>query len=122
MRSLGIYEPIVEDFEKNDNVQFYEGPLGGSYWLPDDIKKVMYDFEDNYNAVVYAVLFTRTPIGAMWSMLYVSDSEDEWEMDREDLKHGEAYAYVYNESDPDLSEIGLVGFKKNAGGTLTRTY
>lgn len=121
MRSMGIFEPIIKDFE-DGNVQYSEGPLGGSYWLPDNIKAEVISFEEEYDAVVYNVIKTTTAIGIMWSFLYVSSDEDEWESDRDDLKHHEAYAYVYNESDPEMSEIGLIGFKLNVGGTLTRTY
>lgn len=122
MRSLGIFEDIIKDFEDNGNVQYSEAPFGASYWLPENIKAEAKNFEDEYNAVVYNAIRTITAIGIMWSFLYVGSDEDEWESDRGDLKHGEAYAYVYNESDPELSEIGLIGFKKNVGGTLTRTY
>ena len=111
MRSLGIFEPIVKDFEENDNVQYYEAPLGAAYWLPENIKAVVKSFEEEYGTLVYGVIKTRTTIGTMWSMLYVSQHEGEWGYDRGDMRLGQAYAYVYNESDPDMSEIGLIGFK-----------
>lgn len=122
MRSLGIFEPIIRDFEDNDSVQCYEAPLGAAYWLPEKMKAVVKDFEKTYGALVYGVIKTLTPVGTMWAMLYVSAHQNEWQYDRGDLRMGQGYAYVYNESDPDLSEIGLIGFKQNAGGTLSRTW
>lgn len=122
MRSLGIFEDIIKDFEENGSVQYSEAPLGASYWLPDNIKAVVSDFETEHQAVVYNAIKTRTPIGTMWAFLFVSNYPEEWQSDRDDIKHNEAYAYVYNESDPEMSEIGLIGFKLNAGGTLTRAW
>ena len=122
MQSLGIFEPIIKDFEDNDNVQCYEAPLGAAYWLPEKMKAVVKDFEKTYGALVYGVIKTLTPVGIMWAMLYVSAHQNEWQYDRGDMRMGQAYAYVYNESDPDMSEIGLIGIKKNAGGTLSRTW
>lgn len=48
-------------------------------------------------------------------MLYVSKHEEEWEMDREELKEGSGCAFV---TDGFIEELGLVGFKESGGGLV----
>lgn len=58
-------------------------------------------------------------------MLYISDYEEEWERDKTDIENKQLYAYVWNESDEVLSEIGLVGMEKIKVGDcnlLQRTF
>ena len=57
-------------------------------------------------------------------MLYVTDDDEEWDMDRDDLRHGDningylQYAYVANLSDPMCSEYGSIKVVNRAGGLI----
>ena len=65
-----------------------------------------------YNAYVYHIVYSNTNIGQLYTMLYVSSHEEEWESDRADIKEKQLYAYVWNRTDNCCSEIGLVGIEK----------
>ncbi|MFY9413204.1 MAG: hypothetical protein WAP27_00460, partial [Tepidanaerobacteraceae bacterium] len=66
-------------------------------------------------------ILTHTPIGTMLSILYVSQYEDDWEKEKENLKRNMAIAYVMNLDDDWCSEYGNIGFERNIGG-LIRTF
>lgn len=78
--------------------------------------------EDKYNALVNLVIRSYTTIGKMDSFLYVSDHPDEWPSDRENLKDGEAIAYVYNHDASDCSELGYIGIARTVVAGLRRTW
>ena len=80
----------------------------------------MEDFENKYNALVYHVIHDYTAFGELLAFLFVSDYEEEWETDREELADGYAYAYIKNVVDDDCSELGGICFQTQFGG-LVRT-
>ena len=92
------------------------------YELDGKEKALVHKFEQEYNALVYHVIHTlcniRNDEHEMYSMLYVSNYPEEWEMDREMLKDNIAYAYVYNATDPVLSEIGSIAVQPVNGGLV----
>lgn len=119
MAMLDLYPNIVKEFKKDGIVNMSEHG-GMLYWLTDEQKAFVEEFEEKYNALVYHVIHNYTDIGEMFSLLYVSDEKEEWEYDRNDLKQGYACAYVKNLDDDMCSEFGSIGIKPQFGG-LTRT-
>lgn len=79
-------------------------------------------FEEEHNALVYAVIRDYFNICTMDAYLYVSDYEEEWEDDREELKNGEVLAYVRNLNDDECSEFGSIGVKRSPAAGLVRTW
>lgn len=43
-------------------------------------------------------------------------------MDKEDMKYGQQFAYVYNHDMPDCSEFGSIGFKLTVAAGLKRIW
>ena len=119
MKLLELYPTVINEFI-NEKVINKSEHIGILYWLDDDEKKFVKDFEDENNAVVYHIIKTYTTIGCMLSVFYVSADEAEWESDREDIKIGEQLCYVKNIDNEDCSECGFICFKKSFGG-LVRT-
>lgn len=78
-----------------------------------DLIRAINNFEKDYNAYVYYIIYTKSNFGNLYSMFYVSNYKEEWKDDNEMLKHGETYAYCYNKTNEICSEIGLIGFKNN---------
>ena len=74
----------------------------------DEMIKVKEEFEKEYQSKVYLILINHTEEGKQISMLYVSNNNEEWSYDNEDLKEHTPYAYVFNR---DISEIGRIGFE-----------
>ena len=127
MKMLRIMGHVCNEFRTHDIVNYSERQNkifdGILYWMDNEEKftKIKNDFEKEYGGLVYHAQLIHTNIGDMLSLLYVSKTKSEWKQDRDLLKHGDTYAYVYNLTDPDLSEIGLIGVAPKNGG-ITRTY
>lgn len=85
------------------------------------LAKVINDFETTHKAYVYHVVYKNTDFGETYNLLYVSNDKEEWKNDREDIEHDMCYAYAYNYTYPEDSEIGIIGVKLN-NGVLRRTF
>ncbi len=119
MKYLQLMPEAIEQF-KHGAVLTSE--YCGILWETNSrIKKEIEIFEKNYNVLVYHVIkgtycMDDNEKMVMDSFLYVSDHEEEWQYDREDMKTGCMMAYVYNETIPDYSEIGTIGIYPINGG------
>lgn len=120
MKKLDIMEQPVKEFEEEGKLNLSENG-GLLYYLNEDEQKMVDDFEKENNGLVYHVIKSRTTIGLMYALLYVSEYLEEWKMDMEDLGAGQALAYVVNMDMPDCSEFGTIGIKPSIGG-LIRTW
>ena len=118
MKKLNIIDDAVRQFKNEDIVMVSEPPFGGLYWLNDEEKEMVRKFEEENDALVYIVVRAFTNFGKMDSLLYVSNYEEEWEMDNEDLKDGYAMSYTINHDMPDCSEFGSIAIRSAGGGIL----
>ena len=119
MKTLQLFTPCIKAFEKRNEVQLSE-MTGGLYEFSGDeelIAKVK-AFEEEYNALVYHVIHTYTQFGELYSFLYVSDHQDEWEYDNEDIKENYTMAYVWNKDDEWCSEFGSIAVRQKFGGLV----
>ena len=122
MKKIGIFDGTIKDFQDDDLISQSLPPLGACYWIEGEQLDRVRKFEEQHNALVYFVIHSYTEFGEMDSYLYVSDHEEEWEQDCEDLEYGQMLAYVYNYGDPDLSEFGSIGFELTAAAGLRRVW
>ena len=118
MEVLDIYSETIRQFEKEGLISYSEPPLGTNYWLTEEQRKIVRDFEEEYNALVYFAIRSYTEFGTLDSFLFVSQYENEWVPDNNDIREGYAYAYVYNYDVPEYSEIGLIGVQPRFGGLV----
>ena len=117
MKILKLFRNAITDFKDDDRLNKSED-LGFLYWLYDEEEEMVKKFEKEHECVVYHVILSRTNIGTMYSLLYVSLDDEEWEEDRADLQNGQVLAYVVNKTDPECSEIGYIGIKPQIGGLV----
>ena len=124
MQMLGIFPDTIRQFEKEDLVSISEPPFGAYFWAEGEELERIKEFEKKNNALVYTAIHSyHREFGKMTSYLFVSDYKDEeWEMDREDLKQGQSLVYVYNHDEPVFSEFGSIGIKLGAAAGLLRTW
>ena len=117
MKMLDIYAQAIKEFEKEDviNVSEHGGIL---FWLDDEQQEMVKQFEEKYNAVVYHVIHNYTEFGELYSLLYVSQHENEWDYDKDDIKHNIALCYVVNKDEENFSEFGSIGIKPQYGGVI----
>lgn len=118
MRAMGIISDAIKQFLNDDKVMVSEPPLGGLYYLNDEQKKMVQDFENEWNGLVYLVVRSYTNFGTMDSLFYVGDHKEDWEMDNADIKGNYSCVYVVNHDMPDGSEFGTIMFKSVGGGIL----
>lgn len=118
MKSLDIINDAINQFKREDIVMVSEPPFGALYWLNDEEKEMVEEFEEEYDALVYMVVRSFTNFGKMDSLLYVSDYEEEWEMDNADINDGYIMSYVINHDMPDCSEFGSIAIRSVSGGLL----
>lgn len=115
MKILDIFPQTIKEFEKEGIINKSEHG-GMLYWLDENEQKFVKEFEEKYDALVYHVIHNYTNFGELYSLLYVSKYEDEWDWDRDDIKHNTACVYVKNIEDDICSEFGSIGIKSQFGG------
>jgi hypothetical protein len=117
MEMLELHENVINEFtaEGKLNLSEYGGLL---YWLNDEQTSIIKEFEEESGNLVYHVLHNHTEFGEMYTMLYVSKHEEEWQLDIEDIENDMCCAYVKNVDDDWCSEYGYVRFKKSIGGLI----
>jgi hypothetical protein len=119
MRILKLPEQVISDFIQSGKV--YKHELGIICQLVEFEKKMIDDFENQYKGIVYAVIQTKTDVGILYSLFYVSEHRSEWKDDVDDLKENTSMLYVINLEIPEFSEFGYIGFRKLKDGVLERT-
>lgn len=119
MKILKLHSNVIRDFREDDKLNMSENG-GFLYWLDEAQQELVREFEEQNKALVYHVLHNIVGGDEHLAFLYVSDYEEEWEYDREDLLSGYPLAYVKNLSYDIDSEFGSIGVKPNIGG-LCRT-
>lgn len=122
MKKIGIYPETIKQFENKGYISQSLPPLGACFWIEGEQLQRVKNFENEYNALVYFVIHSYTNIGEMETYLYVSDYEEEWAEDREDIESNQCLAYVYNHDMPDCSEFGSIGFQRTSAAGLKRTW
>lgn len=120
MKMLGYYGPAKEKFRRSNKVLVNEPPFGGVYDPEDSVQAAIEEFENRTNGLVYLVCRVAMEFGIYDSFLYVSDNAEEWEDDRLDLRHGEAFTYTVNKNDTHDGEFGYIGIKRGLGAGIVR--
>lgn len=121
MKAMGYWGRAREAFRRSNKVFVNEPPFGAVYDPEPELAERIKAFEASNNALVFMVVRAFTPLGKMDSLLFVSDYEEEWEMDREDIGYGIAMSYTINHDMEDCSEFGSIGFRLGSGAGLIRT-
>ena len=82
LKALKVMPQIIKEFENENTV--YSSESGYLYFLSDEQEKIVKEFEEHHDAVVYHVIRSFTCFGELLALLYVSKHQDEWGYDRED--------------------------------------
>lgn len=122
MKFLKVFPETIRQFDEDGYVSVSEPPLGAFYWVENEDLKRIHDFEEQHDALVYVVIRSYTNWGKLDTYLYVSDYDEEWDRDRNDLKNMRALAYVYNHDMPDCSKFRSVGIKRSVAAGLLQVW
>ena len=120
LKMLELYPTVVKDFEKSGKIYLSESD-GILFCLSEDEKEMVKKWEQEQNGLVYHVVKTNTNFGLLYSLLYVSDTEDEWEMESDDVNELTPFVYVVNKTEPMFSEFGSITIMPKNGG-LVRVF
>lgn len=116
LKAIGIIQDTINQFTTYDVPSVSENPYGFIYWPSDTQRKLIKNFEQDYNSLVYLCNYCETEFGRLLNLFYVSDHESEWDMDNNDIKNGYAFVYCANLDVPEFSEFGSIAFEPVNGG------
>lgn len=116
MKALKLHKNTIADLKQGRvNVSKQRGAL---YWANEEEKEIIAKFEAKHNALVYHAVYTPTEFGRCFSMLFVGQYEDEWELDRKDIRNYTPIAMVINLDDEWCSDMGSIGVIPMFGGLI----
>lgn len=92
--------------------------VGVLFELSEEEKTMIRQLENKLGIKVYHIILNHTIEGKVYSLLYVSQYQEEWALDKEELKEGQPLAYVYCPFDDFCSEFGGIGIDKGYGGII----
>lgn len=118
LKLMDIYTDAIQQFTECDTVMVSERPYGALYELNSKQKQMVKDFEKEHNSLVYVVTHTYTEFGELYELFYVSDTQDEWFLDQQDIKDMRPCVYTVNVDDPYSSEFGCIGVQPRFGGLI----
>ena len=109
MELLKLDTQTIQDFERDGSVNLSQ-QLGDQVFLQpsdDEISERVKRFEQEYECLVYHVLWADSPMaGECWSLLFVSPTSSDWSSERKYIKSsGLVCAYVESEMEDGVSEI-----------------
>lgn len=121
----GLMETVVTEFEKED-VLYYSEYVNKNfpailYWISNnkEYEKAIKEFEEIRKMLVYHVILTPTcDNGIILTLLYVSDTPEEWKRDRDELNEGLPCAYIMNIESGQGSEFGGIQIAGTMGGIV----
>lgn len=116
MKMLGIYKRAIKEFEQEGKLNVSRG--GFLYWLDDDYKEKVAEFEGKFGGLAFLAIEDNTEFGKLLSILYVSRYQSEWESDRDALRTVFPSAYVFNLDAEECSEFGSIGVRNQFGGLV----
>lgn len=117
MEILKLSKQCISAF-KNGKIWESES-IGALYEVNEEEQGIINNFEKEHEGYkVYHLIHNITDFGELYNIFYVSNVEDEWKEDKEDLKQDYAFVYVYNKSADWCSEFGSIAIKKNIGGLI----
>lgn len=119
MKLLKLHPNVIKEFKDENKLNRSECGLVILYWLTDEEKQLVSDFEKEHkDYLVYHVIKTETAdFGTIYDLLYVTSYEEEWQLEREDLKINLVMSYTITE----FPECGPIKVKSINGG-LARIF
>jgi hypothetical protein len=120
LEKLGIYKPYINKFKSKAGTPcFFEGFAGFYVDQEPEIYNKMKEIEAERGYLVYAITHEFLDFGECWSMLCVpkdNNGVDDLVFDTGSPRCWYAFAYVWNKSDPELSEAGDIIVRSAVGG------
>ena len=120
MKLINYYAPSKEAFRRSGKIMVNEPPLGAHYYVEDDLQAEIEKFEQENNALVYAVVRAFTEFGQLDSLLFIDQYKEDWNRFDEDAKDGYYFTYTINRDCDWCSEFGSIMAIRTIAGGLHR--
>ena len=122
MKKWNLHENVIREFKDEDKLNKSERSFapGILYYLNEEETAMIKEWEAIYGGLVYHVIHDYTNIGELYTLLFISKYEEEWEYDNRDIEAEEPLCYVINKDYNFNSEFGRCIIKPANGG-LERT-
>ena len=117
MRLLGIKEEYIRDFERDGKIYFSARDKTLPKLSKENIK-IIKEFENDYHALVYMVIREDSEYGMMDALMYVSDAENDWPLEEDELNLGYAFTHVINHRCPEVMDFYRIGFARTPDGEI----
>lgn len=117
-----LLENVITEFEKEDTLYYseYKNKVFPAvlYWVSnrEDLTELVKKVEEEKEILVYHAILTPTIYGTYFSLLYVSQNQEEWEEEKMYLKESITSAYSINLSDIEMAEFGDIQIAGAMGG------
>ena len=115
---MGVRENVRRKFEESGTVMLCNN--GQYYPVDDSMGAEIRRFEQEHDAIVYLAVRVFTALGDLDALLFVGKYEEEWPLEREDIKAGYAMSYTINRDYPECSEMGSIFFRTTEDGGIVR--
>ena len=117
MKLLKLSKQCIKAF--TDGKIWESEGYGALYEINEEEQKIVDKFQKEHpGCYVYHMIHNVFDFGECYSILYVSSDVDEWQQDKEDIKEGRVFAYVYNKDFDWCSEFGSIAIKSQFGGLV----
>lgn len=118
LEKLDLYKPYITKFKTTGMPCFFEHYAG--FWADQEpeVHDTVREIEEEKGYLVYAITHEITDLGETWSMLCVPKDTESIEELLDPINKDTFYtlAYVWNKSNPKLSELGDVVVRSAFGG------
>lgn len=117
-----LMKTVITEFEKEDTLYYseYQNKVFPAvlYWVSnrEDLTELVKKVEKEEEILVYHAILTPTIYGTYFSLLYVSQNQEEWEEEKMYLKESITSAYSINLSDIEMAEFGDIQIAGVMGG------
>ena len=91
-----------------------------SQFTNEGVVNSLNNLQEKCGALAYHIIKTETQFYTEYSILYVSNHEENWSEDRNELKNGTILVYVYNDSYAE-GKFDFIGIESE-NGELKRTW
>ena len=117
MKLLKLSKQCIKAF--TDGKIWESEAYGALYEIYEEEQKIIDNFQKEHpGCYIYHMIHNVFDFGECYSILYVSPDVNEWQQDKEDIKDGYVFAYVYNKDNEEFSEFGSIAIKSQFGGLV----
>ena len=118
LKLMGVREDVRRKFEADGTVMLCNN---GQYYPVDEAMATeIRRFEQEHDATVFLAVRVLTVLGDLDALLFVGKYEEEWLLERRDIKAGYAMSYTINRNYPECSEMGSIFFRTTEDGGIVR--